>query len=154
MKLKKIILVFLIGISYLVLLAGNYVFFSAYINAYMVSKYGERVDVEIVELLHGSGGGYKGYTYRVKRDGQLSEKFIKSKLDMDETVSVILSPTDQGRMFLLEGEGNIVSVFNGITGSWLMSSLFIFLHILILKISWQVFVKLPLEAFQKNQKAS
>ena len=150
MKLKIIITSFLIGVFYVVLLLTNYIFISAYIETYEVSNFGERVDIRPVELLRKPDDGYKGYTYSAKLGEKQVEVFIKSKLDFNSETSVIISPSNPGRIYLENGDGGILTVFNGMTGNWLLSILAILMHIFILKLSWMAFIKVPRAFFEKS----
>ena len=135
----------LIVLIYLVLLSVNYVFISAYIHSYRVSRYGDRKEVKVVAVLREPGGGHRSYKYRVECDGVLKEVYTKSELRLDASELVIISPRNKQRVFLLKENTGVISIFNGLTGGWFMSILLILIHLILIRISWKVCIQIPLE---------
>jgi hypothetical protein len=145
MRLKKYLLGVIIAVFYVVLFLTNYVFIHSYVTTYETLIHGERVSVKAVELLRKPGGGYRGYRYKVDLDQEIREVFIKSKLDLNISTKVIISPSDSRRIFQFNNDDGFLTIYNGLTGGWFISILVVFIHSFILKVTWIACIKIPLE---------
>jgi len=140
MKLKNHLLS---SLSLAVLLIMNFGFFNTYFKAYKISKYGERVEVQVesesfsrpFELLPRP---YRGTWYEVRLDKNTREVYTKSILKIGSKVNVIISPFDKTKVFLNKKEGSVLSVLNGMSGSPITSFILMFGHLCILGLTCKI----------------
>jgi len=123
--------------------AVNKLFVNAYIDSYQISKYGKVIEAKAIfshePKLH------RGYKYRIDSAGEIRDVVIKSKLNLGKTKKFIVSHKNEGRVFLLKGSGGFISVFNGLTGGWFISVLFILMHLGIIKLTYLTSVKILIQ---------
>jgi hypothetical protein len=148
MNLNNVFQSFFVVALYAALIFTNVVFIYVHFNTYELWKHGERVKVKPIELLREPGHGYKGYRYKVEIGQGVREVFSNSKLDLNNSTKVILTPARPDVVISIDAGDGYISVFSRVTGGWFVSLLFVLMHVGILKLTYMC-VKTSLEFIRK-----
>ena len=151
MNIKNLSLGGLVVASYIVIILVNAVFLYTYNSAYKLWVDGESVVIQPIELLRKPGDGYKGYRYKVESGLEVSEIYSKTKLDLNVLQSVVILPERPNVVFKLGDDYGILSAYRAVAGGWFLSIMFIVMHIGILKVSWDMCVKIPLGSIRASK---
>ncbi len=126
---NNFVLTSLLVVLFAVLLAVNGVFIASYIKAVDIKDNGFFVSAKVVDVIQKAERGRRLSKYSFATAYGIEEYSLKERLKVNEEVKLMVSSRGDTRAFKVEGEVSWFQIYNGLTGSLIITLSLIASHL-------------------------